>query len=188
MADVWRAVIPKTILFDPDLTAESIRVYACLDIHCDKKGVCWPGISRLVLLSKTSRPTVIGAIKALEDKGYLIVQRQDRKKNIYKLPFHLFQTSKVALPVTSQTSKPGLPQTSKPALPEVNPSKLSKKDVEVIPPFDRERFFKDKAIRQKQLDEKAFEILGLDKIITQTNHDDDIKQAKRNFMRPRKTQ
>jgi DNA-binding MarR family transcriptional regulator len=105
------ASIPEPILYDGRLTHESIRIYACLDRHANKEGVCWPSITRISKLIHISRPTVIKHLKLLEECCFIAIRRENRKKSIYQLPNHKTKLVKELNQIKKPTGKARLPAT-----------------------------------------------------------------------------
>lgn len=63
----------------------AVWLFICLSIN--QKGVAFPGIRTIADETGYSHQGVLDAIKTLEEKGYLIVKRGERRFNIYKPEF-----------------------------------------------------------------------------------------------------
>ena len=64
--------------------AETV-VFICLALHVGKDHKAWPTLNTLQLETNLSRNTVLAAIAALEARGWITVERQHRKVNIYSI-------------------------------------------------------------------------------------------------------
>lgn len=71
-------------LDDFGLTAAEFRVYAHLSRRAGKDGA-YPGIDSMAQICCLSKPTVISAIRRLEEMGMLLVVRKDGERNRYQL-------------------------------------------------------------------------------------------------------
>ena len=80
------AMIPTQVLMDERLSRSSLLVFWALTVHLFRgKEYCFPSLKTLQQESHSSRPTVIKAIKLLEQFGYLQVERTEHKNNRYYL-------------------------------------------------------------------------------------------------------
>jgi biotin operon repressor len=80
------AMIPTAVLMDERLTRSSLVVFWALTVHLFRgKEYCFPSLTTLQKEAHSSRPTIIKAIKSLEEYGYLQVERTERKNNKYYL-------------------------------------------------------------------------------------------------------
>ena len=65
------AIIPASVRYDPDLTANAKLLYAEITALTNKYGYCWATNNYFAKLYKTSPITISRWIKALKDKGYI---------------------------------------------------------------------------------------------------------------------
>jgi DNA-binding transcriptional MocR family regulator len=71
-----------------ELKPSSVVVYNVLLSYADfNTGTCFPGIQTICDFSGLSRPTVIDAIKELEDWGLVQVIRRAGSHNVYQLKY-----------------------------------------------------------------------------------------------------
>ena len=80
--------VPNHLLNDPDLTFAAKVVYAKLLSYAWHNDKVFPGQERMAEEVGSKRSTVNKAVKALEDKGWLAIERRGQgKTNLYTL-FH----------------------------------------------------------------------------------------------------
>ena len=78
--------INKQILEDTDLKASDKLVYSALAYFAGNTNqMCYPSISQLIQLTGLTRPTIINAIKNLENRGYIKVERSAGRISVYYL-------------------------------------------------------------------------------------------------------
>lgn len=82
--------LPAAALNDTDLSASGLRVLAKLiDMGDPVRGGAWPSMSTLARVCGLSRPTVINAVRLLEERGHLVKEKRrenDRQtSNFYHL-------------------------------------------------------------------------------------------------------
>lgn len=65
------SIIPPAAVFDRTLRDSDLRVLAALGSYTDKSGWCWPKQQELADRLNLSRTTIISALKALSDRGYV---------------------------------------------------------------------------------------------------------------------
>ena len=71
------AMVPTQILMDDRLSRSCLIVFWVLTVHIFRgKKFCYPSTATIAKESHSSRPTVIKAIKELEQYGYLEVERK----------------------------------------------------------------------------------------------------------------
>jgi DNA-binding transcriptional ArsR family regulator len=91
MQDYLFAKLPIALIksgFLAELKPSSVVVYNVLLSHADfNTGRCFPSISTIRSLSGLSEPTVINAIKELEDWGLVDVLRRQGSHNVYQLKY-----------------------------------------------------------------------------------------------------
>ena len=70
------SIIPTQILMDERLSRSCLIVFWVLTVHIFRgKKFCFPSTATIAKEAHSSRPTVIKAIKELENYGYLEVER-----------------------------------------------------------------------------------------------------------------
>ena len=70
------SIIPTQILMDERLSRSCLVVFWVLTVHVFRgKKFCFPSTATIAKEAHSSRPTVIKAIKELEQYGYLEVER-----------------------------------------------------------------------------------------------------------------
>ena len=75
----WRAAITRS-----GLPATARHVALTLALHMDDQGgSCWPSNSTLQAETGLSRNTILGAVRTLEQAGWVTVHRADRRANRY---------------------------------------------------------------------------------------------------------
>lgn len=72
--------LPAAAVFDPRVTAKTMRALAALGTYADKHGMCWPSMGTLAKRLRLSRSGIRYHIKKLEQIGYVHVERR-RKGN-----------------------------------------------------------------------------------------------------------
>jgi len=78
--------INKQILEDTNLKASDKLVYSALAYFAGNTNqMCYPSISQLMQLTGLTRPTIINAIKNLENRGYIKVERSAGRISVYYL-------------------------------------------------------------------------------------------------------
>ncbi len=86
-------VVPVSVLELPQLSASDRAVWLALcsyarwdDAQNPTQGTCWPGTSAIMRRSGCSSPTVVRALKRLQEKGLLVKQNRERRQsNFYTL-------------------------------------------------------------------------------------------------------
>ncbi len=76
-------IIQRDIMTMENLSIHSKAVYALLVSYAGQKNSCYPGFDTMAEKLDISRPTVIKAIKGLEDKELVRVERENGKGNTY---------------------------------------------------------------------------------------------------------
>lgn len=80
------AMIPTQVLMDEQLSRSCLIVFWVLTVHIFRgKKYCFPSIPTIAKEAHSSRPTVIKAIKELEQNGYLDVERTSGEVSKYYL-------------------------------------------------------------------------------------------------------
>ena len=80
------AMIPTQVLMDERLSRSCLIVFWVLTVHMFRgKKFCFPSIPTIGKEAHSSRPTVIKAIKELEQYGYLDVERTSAGVSKYYL-------------------------------------------------------------------------------------------------------
>lgn len=82
----WFAIIPKSVIYHPDLTGNDIRVYASLSERAGTKLHAWPGVRRIAGDVHMSPTTVQASIDRLERVGAVEIERRKGRSNDYWLP------------------------------------------------------------------------------------------------------
>jgi DNA-binding MarR family transcriptional regulator len=78
--------IPKAIAYDPKISFAAKSVYMILVGHCFDKDTCFPGIGRISTILGCSKPTVIKAIKELQENNYVVKHRRGNGvSNVYEV-------------------------------------------------------------------------------------------------------
>lgn len=77
-------------IYSAHLPHKCIAVYQYLEKHCNKQKQCFHSINTISLNLNMSYPTIISAIKILEEHGFISKQNQYRKNggkssNLYTL-------------------------------------------------------------------------------------------------------
>lgn len=70
---------------DPELSAAAIAALHAVSVHANYRGSCHPGLDRLARLTGLDARTVSRAIKELEAKGRIEVERESGKSHRYTL-------------------------------------------------------------------------------------------------------
>ena len=70
------AILHACFFEHPEIDADCIAVLACLALHADKDGICWPSQGLLARLLNRSRPWVCGIISRLVEIG--VIEKSDR--------------------------------------------------------------------------------------------------------------
>lgn len=83
-----RFVKVSTALRDDGVMAElkgaPLAVFLAIALHVDRRGECWPGMTRLAKLTGFNRSSVSRAVGRLEELGLLTVRRRPRPRtNLY---------------------------------------------------------------------------------------------------------
>ena len=82
------AMVPQSVLYDPRLSANAVRVYGVLTRHANDDGACWPSQARVGELAHLRRTATSDAIGELVDAGHVTVERRGRTlTNIYRVMF-----------------------------------------------------------------------------------------------------
>ena len=80
--------VPNFLLKDPTISANGKVVYSMLLSYAWTNNMVFPGQERMAEDLGTSQPTIARAIKELESRGWLEVQRRGQgKTNLYILKF-----------------------------------------------------------------------------------------------------
>lgn len=84
------ALIPAEVLAIGN--GYAIAVYAAIAQHADREGIAWPSLDRIAEMTGWSRPTVVKAVKMLEESGVLQKERRElsgfKQSNRYRLTHH----------------------------------------------------------------------------------------------------
>lgn len=89
--ELFRGVfVPSAILRCKDLSLTSKIVYACLAQHANENGEFFPNTETIADEVGSTKPTIIKAIKQLEEKGFIKVVRPNErnKPNSYQFLWH----------------------------------------------------------------------------------------------------
>lgn len=89
--ELFRGVfVPSAILRCKDLSLTSKIVYACLAQHANENGEFFPNTETIADDVGSTKPTIIKAIKQLEEKGFIKVVRPNErnKPNSYQFLWH----------------------------------------------------------------------------------------------------
>ena len=91
-------MIPNAVIDTGGLTAQELAVYAALARHVDHETRrCYPGFGRIGAVANVSRETVKRAVRALETRGLVCVERRKvggkNLPNIYTLPLRVGSVS-----------------------------------------------------------------------------------------------
>ena len=79
-------MLPNSLMFDERITRGAMLVYWVLTLHLFRgKKYCFPSVRTIEKESRLSRPTVIMAIKLLEELGYVETEKESGKKSKYYL-------------------------------------------------------------------------------------------------------
>lgn len=65
------APIPEALLYDPEISADAVRVYGVLRRHGDDPKNCYPGQGRIARLIGRSPRSINGWLRQLEDAGWI---------------------------------------------------------------------------------------------------------------------
>jgi DNA-binding Lrp family transcriptional regulator len=84
-----------------DLTSTEKLIICNLQDRSRDNGVAWPGYDRIAKDLGLSRTAVLNAVKSLEKKGWLVIDRQSGLSNRYRI-----NTSIETIPVSKQYSNP----------------------------------------------------------------------------------
>lgn len=101
--------VQKEILASKLINASDKLVYSALAYYAhNRTQKCFPSYTKMAELTGVSRPTVVKALKALVEHGFVSVKKKGGKVNLYKL---LKVASKNSLPVKKKhrTSKNKVP-------------------------------------------------------------------------------
>ena len=66
-----KAIVPKFVLQDPELSAQCKALYSALCRHANKNGFCWPSRANLAKQMGCNPRTVQGWVQALKRAGYI---------------------------------------------------------------------------------------------------------------------
>lgn len=91
-------MIPNSVIDMGGLTAQELAVYAALARHVDHETRrCWPGFGRIGAVANVSRETVKRAVRTLEARGLVFVERRKvggkNLPNVYTLPLRVGSVS-----------------------------------------------------------------------------------------------
>ena len=108
---------PRRLLEEAE-TCAHIAVYAAIAWHRNKTGLAMPGIARIAMLARVSRPTAMIAINWLREHKFLEFSQRDghRQARAYRFP-DLEETGQNEAPVTGQNEIPVNDETGAYSLP-----------------------------------------------------------------------
>ncbi|TFD13852.1 helix-turn-helix domain-containing protein [Cryobacterium sp. TMT1-2-2] len=90
-------MIPNAVIDTGGLTAQELAVYAALARHVDQTRKCYPGFGRIGAVANVSRETVKRAVRTLEARGLVCVERRKvggkNLSNVYTLPLEVGSVS-----------------------------------------------------------------------------------------------
>lgn len=96
----YYAIIPATVRYDTELTANAKLLYGEITALCDKEGYCWATNEYFSKLYQTSERTVIRNLKLLESKKYIEMFYQTNgvfKKRYITTDKNVTQVTKMSL-------------------------------------------------------------------------------------------
>lgn len=96
----------KEVLHDRTLTIHEKMVMICLAQHADENGQCFPSVRTIATLCSISRPTAIKALRSLEQKGWIVSEKQNGKVARYALNQSTTLTGQRDLPVNQIDHQP----------------------------------------------------------------------------------
>ena len=73
-AKSYYAIIPANVRYDEDLTPNAKLLYGEITALTNEKGYCWASNNYFARLYKTTPVTISRWVKALKDKGYIIIE------------------------------------------------------------------------------------------------------------------
>ena len=76
------SVVPAAVLLNDTITDKAKILYSEISALCNKKGCCWATNDYFEKLYECSKITVIRAINALKENGYIKVIRKNRQRII----------------------------------------------------------------------------------------------------------
>ena len=76
------SVVPAAVLLNDTITDKAKILYSEISALCNKKGYCWATNDYFEKLYECSKVTVIRAINALKENGYIKVIRKNRQRII----------------------------------------------------------------------------------------------------------
>ena len=107
------SMIPTQILMDERLSRSCLVVFWVLTVHIFRgKRFCFPSTATIAKEAHSSRPTVIKAIKELEQYGYLEVERSSGGREQILLEGSRLTTQKAKFKIATF---PALPRSKNPA-------------------------------------------------------------------------
>lgn len=74
---------------DAMVTRCDIAVLIAIVDHCNPEGMCFPGVDTIAKKSQVSRRNVFRSIRRLEALGYIWIERDSYKSNVYTVDFRL---------------------------------------------------------------------------------------------------
>lgn len=86
------ARLPAAAVYDPSVSAATLRILAALGVYANQDGLCFPSTTTLARRLGLSRQGVQYHIKKLDRLGYIIVSRRRRedgmnRPNLYQLVY-----------------------------------------------------------------------------------------------------
>jgi len=93
----WQYIItPSAIILDTELTANAKVIYCYLEWRAGKERVCWPGLRRMATELGISVATITTSIRKLEDRGYIVVEREKSGQGDYAVNRYTIKAPRLA--------------------------------------------------------------------------------------------
>lgn len=83
----YYAIIPATVRYDKDLTANAKLLYGEITALCNEKGYCWATNQYFSTLYNCSDRTIQNLIKQLLDKNYIEIKILNNSKRLIYINF-----------------------------------------------------------------------------------------------------
>ncbi len=101
------AIVPEWVVFHPKLKAQSIRLYAVLATHADRKRLdCWPSRTTLAKeMGDVSLDTVDRAVKELTEEGAVVVTHRSDERGNTSNHYLVKRVIPDTLPIPSRTDE-----------------------------------------------------------------------------------
>lgn len=146
----WLQALAKT---DPPLTRSEITVAITLaNMANAKTGVCWPSLNTLAQSTNADRRSVVRAIKQLSRAGFIQVERNSGRSNLYRLA----SDTAVTPPVTPMSPTSDVDVT--PPVTPMSPKSIKESNKESVnqseqPPSDKYAQFWQAGVQRVQVRE-----------------------------------